>query len=322
VGHDRRHLSEGGELVAFDQSLLRGHELGQIAERADGAEHSAIGLEDTRERQVRREGLAIPRDRRHAPAPGSPGAHRLLDLRPDPSAIALVQDVEVTQRSGGNLVAQPPPPGLVQGHDLAVGVAGEDAVLRAFDHGGQQALGATERALERFFRLLDGPAVLGDPDRPLARIPDVQHIPDEIDPDVGAVPATHVELRLERLALGEQRGGNAAEGLVFLIGPVQHPGRDADDVVADIPVHFGELGVVPGDPAVAREDHPDGGVLHDRLHLAQGLAQRLFGARASSLLDDVVCGLLRRPTTHRRRRAYGHKRFLSKRRPASSAASG
>src|SRR5262249_61645105 len=103
-----------------------------------------------------------------APAPGPPGAYRRVDLGPDPSAIALVQDVEVMQRSGGNLVAQPSPPGLVQGHDAAIRIAGEDAVLGALDHRRQQALGTDERALERFLRLLHGPAIFGDPDRSLA----------------------------------------------------------------------------------------------------------------------------------------------------------
>ena len=277
------HLSEGGEAVAFDELPLSGDELGHVAERADGAQRPALGLEDACQRQVGREALAVPRDRRHAASPGSPRVHRRPDLRPDPLAIAFVQDVEIAERLGRRLVPQPALPGLVQGHDAALGVGGEDAVLGAVDHRGQQALGPAERAVERVLHLLHCAAILGDPDRPLARVVQVQQVPDEVHPEVRAVPAAHVELLLERLALREQRGRDAPQSLVLLVGSVEHARRHADDVMADVPVHLGELGIVSGDPAVTREDHAEGGVLHDRLHLAQRLAQGGVAARPSGL---------------------------------------
>src|SRR5262249_14240689 len=110
----------------------------------DGPERPAIALENTRQGQVRREACAVARGRGHASTPGPPSAQCLLELWSDAPAIVLVQDVEATQRSAGNLVAQPPPPGLIQGHDPAIWVAGEDAVLHALDNRCQQALGATK----------------------------------------------------------------------------------------------------------------------------------------------------------------------------------
>jgi hypothetical protein len=94
VSDDRRHLSEGGQRLTFDEPLLGGDELGQIAEKTDGPERPAIALEDTRQGQCAGKRapsrVATVTLRRQGPS----SAHCLLELWSDAPAIVLVQDVE------------------------------------------------------------------------------------------------------------------------------------------------------------------------------------------------------------------------------------
>ena len=177
----------------------------------------------------------------------------------------------------------------VQRRAQLVAHLGEEIALRAVRH-----LGAVARddelgvgSLDPFLRLLEGAAVLADPDRAFGRIVLVLHIADQVDPEVRAILMPHEQLHLERLALRQQRCGDLAERLVFVVAAVQHARRQADGLLAVEAEQLGELRVVANDVPLAGEDDADWRVAHDRFHLAQGMVQRLLGLlRIGDVLDD------------------------------------
>jgi len=138
VGHARRHLAEGGQLLAVDEPPLRLHLLGQVVQHA----HRAHALASVVEEAVRARwaGKTSPRPRwpvtcrssrphpRERPRcrPRRPARRREQVRIPEPAHLE-------------ELIAEQPAARRIHGHEPAGGVRGEDAVVHALDHRGEQA---------------------------------------------------------------------------------------------------------------------------------------------------------------------------------------
>jgi hypothetical protein len=148
-----------------------------------------------------------------------------------------------------------------------------------FDHGDAQH-GVVEDGLvlqhgvaQRFLVALLAGAVLDHPDRALARVGAVDGVADQPHPHRRAVLAHHDALGLEGLALPQHAVGLRAKvGEGLLVG-VQDAGQAADGFAILVAEHAVEGTVGARDHAFAREEDPDRGVGHDRLHLGQRAAR-------------------------------------------------
>ncbi len=141
MGHAGRHLAQRSELLALDEPALRLDLLGEVAQDADRADDLPGGVEDAAHRQVGGEGLALGRASRHLPAPSLPRLDRGHDGLGRPAALLGPEKVLETDASEPALaISEEPLARRIHRDEPSIHAGGENAVVDALDHRGQQPL--------------------------------------------------------------------------------------------------------------------------------------------------------------------------------------
>ena len=151
---------ERGELLALDEPPLGLDLLGEIAQHADRADDLPVGVEDAAHRQVGGEGLALGRARGHLPAPALPRLDGGRDGLGRAAALLGAEEIlEADAAEPALAVAEEPLTGRIHRDEPAIHAGGEDAVVDALDHRGQQPLAPANFLLgqpQRLLHLLEG----------------------------------------------------------------------------------------------------------------------------------------------------------------------